>query len=968
MGGHAAAPLRSPHRRAAASCLVEAGGSLLTAALHAAFFLSGAAALVFENLWFRQAGLAFGNSVWASSLVLSSFMAGLALGNALAARRAAAFRRPILAYAVLEVVVAAAGVGLVLLLPLLNAPLAAVLGGLADRPVLRDTVRLGTAFALLVVPTTGMGMTLPLLAQGLRRWRPEFGRNLGSLYGWNTLGAVAGTLGVETVLLTPLGIRGSAVVAAALGALAATAALAVSRGGEKPAGGAVAATPEVESLPERLTLPAGRLVLAAALAGGALLALEVVWFRFLALFTPNTRLNFAIMLGAVLAGIGLGGLAASAWLRRGAGAVAHLRTTALLAGLAVVATYTGFSDLLSGIADPADVAPGRTALLATALVFPVSLLSGLLFTLTGVALRDHVGSDAASAGVLTLGNTVGGMFGALLGGFVLLPRLGTERSIALLAATYGLVALCLPGPARDRSAARRGVWAAGAAWLAFVALFPFGLMERRYLPASWERFATPATHVLAVREGLTETAAYLEDRLGGEALNQRLVTNGFSMSGTSYRSQRYMRVFVYLPVALHPRVESALLISYGVGVTADALVKTREVERIEVVDVSRDVLELSREVWPEPESFPLADPRVSVHVEDGRHFLQTVKRTFDLITGEPPPPKNAGIVSLYTREYFALVRERLAEGGLASYWLPVHSLSLEETRAVVRGFCEVFPDCSLWNGVDLDWMLLGSRPGPRSGPVSEERFARQWKDPVVRADLLETGLERPEQMAALFLADSRGLARLVGDTAPLVDNWPHRLDPTAPIDWGPYREILRSAGPEAFAGSAHMRELWPAGLRESSLPFFRWQQVLDRYFQASRDADPDRFLADLHAVLSETRLRLLSVLLLGSDPDRQRVASRLAERGETAGWIEAERAVAAMARRDYGEALARADRALSADPSLLGMRFVRIYALAALGEIGAARDGLAAWPGPADSAPRRFLEGLLEDAATPSAP
>jgi spermidine synthase len=921
--------------------------------LHVAFFLSGAAALVFENLWFRQAGLAFGNSVWASSLVLASFMAGLALGNALAARRAASYHSPVRVYALVEIVVAGVGLGLVLLLSLLNVPLATLLAALSAHPGLRDALRLGAAFSLLVVPTTGMGMTLPLLAQALRRWRPEFGRNLGSLYGWNTLGAVAGTLGVETLLLGPFGIRGAAVAAALLGLLAAAAALVVSR----HAGEGRTDTPPVGAAFQpraRISATAVRLVTAAALAGGTLLALEVVWFRFLALFTPNTRLSFAIMLGAVLAGIGLGGLVASAWLSRDGRAVSHLRSTALLGGLTVVATYSAFADLLPSPAEGGVTGP-HTALLAAALVLPVSLVSGVLFTLTGVALREHVESDAASAGMLTLGNTIGGMLGALLGGFLLLPRLGTELSIALLAAAYGLVALCLPGTTRGHRTARQGSWVAAAAWAAFVAFFPFGLMERRYLPSSWDEFAGESVAVLAVREGLTETAAYLEHRIQGEPVSRRLVTNGFSMSGTGHRARRYMRLFVHLPVALHPGMESALLISYGVGVTADALVKTRELRRIEVVDVSRDILELSREL--DPDRCPLEDPRVALHVEDGRHFLQTVPRRFDLITGEPPPPKNAGIVSLYTREYFALVRDRLTEGGFASYWLPVHSLTVDESRAVVRGFCEVFSDCSLWNGAHMDWILLGSRPELRS--VSEARFARQWHDPVVRADLLDIGLDYPEQAAALFLADAEGLDRFVGETPPLVDNWPHRLDPSAPIDWRPYRALVEAAGVESFTASARVRELWPPELRERSVPWFRWQRALDRHFWGARDADVPALFADLHELLSLTDLRMLSVLVLGSDPDRQHAAVRLAARGGRGPWVSAELAVEAMSRRDYEEAASSAAEAMAADPSLEWMRFIRIYALAALGDVSAARQGLDAWGERAPPAARRLLSALL---------
>jgi len=202
----------------------------MTTILTAVFFLSGAAALLFETLWFRQAGLMLGNSVWASSLVTASFMAGLALGNFFAGRRGGALRRPVGAYALLEVVIAVTGVCLVLLFPLLAPLLAPALRAASGHPALLTFLRLALAFVLMLIPATAMGATLPLLVRALTARQADFGRAMGSLYGWNTLGAVAGALGGEMVLVQALGIRGTALTAASLNLLAALGAAWVVRG------------------------------------------------------------------------------------------------------------------------------------------------------------------------------------------------------------------------------------------------------------------------------------------------------------------------------------------------------------------------------------------------------------------------------------------------------------------------------------------------------------------------------------------------------------------------------------------------------------------------------------------------------------------------------------------------------------------------------------------------------------------
>jgi MFS family permease len=329
-------------------------------ALNGIFFLSGAAALVFENLWFRQAGLAFGNSVWASSLVLASFMAGLALGNATAARRGSGFLRPVRAYAALEVAVGVSGALVAIFLPAAGLGLVPLLRGLAETPAAVNALRLGASFLLLVVPTTAMGLTLPILTRALARAQVPFGEALGALYGWNTVGAVTGALGVEVVLVPVLGVRGSAIFAALLSTVAALLALRVSRRFEG------FASEEASARPPRT--PAGgeglRLLVAAFLAGAILLALEVVWFRFLLMFCAGSSLAFALLLAVVLLGIGLGGLLAAVWLRRGTGAHHWLGALLCGAGLLVVSQYAGFNGILPRLGglyflEPDAHVPGR---------------------------------------------------------------------------------------------------------------------------------------------------------------------------------------------------------------------------------------------------------------------------------------------------------------------------------------------------------------------------------------------------------------------------------------------------------------------------------------------------------------------------------------------------------------------------------------------------------------------------------
>jgi spermidine synthase len=946
----------------------------LSAVLYLVFFLSGAAALLFETLWFNQAGLALGKSVWASSIVLAGFMGGLALGNGLAARFGPRLRSPVRAYAVLELAIAVTGVALVFGIPHLGPVLAPVLGPILDRPLLANGIRLAVAFALLLVPSTAMGVTLPLLVGELSRGDAAYGRVLGRLYGWNTLGAVVGAISGDVLLFELFGLRGSALVAGSLNVAAAALALTLGSRAARAAPAPVPAT--APAAPAALPREARTILLAAAVCGGTLLALEVVWFRFLVLFTLPGSLAFALMLAIVLAGIGLGGLVAARVLALTASLERGLAALAFASGLLVVATYAGFGP----VADR--VLPGQywwTVLpLGLVLMLPVSLLSGVLFAGLGTALQARAPAEIRNTGLLTLANTAGAVVGSLAGGFVLLPVLGIERSIRVLAGAYGAAALLvlLAGLA-PRGAGGRVALAA--VWvgltLAVGPSFPAGLLEQRYLLTPLRGFAAAGERPVAFRETLTETAIYTRWDLAGHVRHYRLVTNSHSMSTTSFQAQRYMRHFVYLPIALHPAPKDALLISYGVGVTAKALTDTAELERIDVVDISREILEMNRIAWEEGE-YPLDDPRVRVHIEDGRHFLQTTDRLFDFITGEPPPPKAAGIVSLYTREFFALARERLAPGGLFSYWLPVHVFTEGEARSVMRSFCDVFADCSLWSGGGLNWLLLGSNGAP--GPGSAERFAKQWQDARVLPSLRDLGFERPELLAATFLADADQLAAMIEGALPLVDDHPKRLgqrmlDPIGQIEtYRPWQET----GPvrARFEQSEWLRRILPAELRAATLPYFDEHERIEDYFWTGA-GKPRRVELDLprvDRVLRESPLETLALWEMRTNVDVQRPLAQAAAEGLRGAVVDFEAGASALAQRRFDEAAARFEAAWTAAPADRSALVYAVYAHCMAGDPArgralAARSGLSASRAGPDAESWRFLERRCGETAQQTA-
>jgi hypothetical protein len=581
----------------------------------------------------------------------------------------------------------------------------------------------------------------------------------------------------------------------------------------------------------------------------------------------------------------------------------------------------------------------------------------VLFTLIGAAVEREVGVATRAAAWLTLANTAGAMCGPLVAAFVLLPLLGMERAFFALAIVYGAigalawtpvarqpVARPFQGRERDRGPERPALLIAGLALVIALAAFPFGL-SAKYFARVVEPYATDGSEIVATREGPTESILLMQQKWMGQPVYSRLVTNGFSMSGTAIAGQRYMRDFVYWPLLLHASpLRRILVICYGVGVTAGAAVDVPSAESIDVVELSRDIVAMSDVIYS-PATHPLHDPRVRLHFEDGRNFLQTTTARFDLITGEPPPPRTPGAVNIYTREYFQLVYDRLADGGMTTYWLPVARPDPgADVNTIARAFCDVFNDCSLWNATPFDFMLVGTR---RAARQTADAFAAPWSVPRVAAGLREAGFEQPEQIGATFLGDAGYLRALTAPTPPLTDDFPHRIvpSPTRPSLSDPgYRDNPRVVdlfqqvldpvrARRAFSASPFVARLWPAALVEKTLPFFEVQRIVNRVLWDG--GRPLQQIEDLHTVLTGTTLTTLPLWLLGSDDVKQRIAESSAER---TGPTEYARGVRALATRDYHRAAAYFSEAERRGLQGATIRPLLVYSLCLAGDRDTARQ------------------------------
>ncbi len=408
-------------------------------------------------------------------------------------------------------------------------------------------------------------------------------------------------------------------------------------------------------------------------------------------------------------------------------------------------------------------------------------------------------------------------------------------------------------------------------------------------------------HVVKKVEGTADTLQLLRRDLFGEPYYYRLLTDAFSMSATNPRNQRYMRLFAYLPLAFRPESEDVLLICYGCGVTADAFLHGLHVKRMDAVDISKEVFALADFYSGINYSSPLRDPRVHAIVQDGRFFLQASPRQYDVISGEPPPPKIAGSVNLYTQEFFSLMHSRLKDGGIATVWLPIGQLKVDEAKAILRAFHNAFPDASVWASADEEWIMMGIKgPGHR---VREEEIRQLWGDPASGADLRSVGIEVPQQLGALFLMDGEEIDRVTRGVAPLTDIYPKRLTDEPWDDAASHRfASTYMEAPSAayrFLWSPLINRIWPEALNKSLESLFAVREA--RYLSETIGSNK---LAELDLYLRGSRLRTPVLEVLGSDEFRLAIAERIARKSDTPPLETLPDLIAgALARRDIGGAI-----------------------------------------------------------------
>ena len=666
--------------------------------------------------------------------------------------------RPVRLYAALEAGVAVLGVLSTLALARSAAPFVE----------LQDAVgplAWALPFALVGLPAFLMGGTLPALLRSLQPGPDAVAPATGLLYAANTAGAVLGTLATPFLLVPAFGIQGTGFFAAALGLAVSGAALVLDR--------RMAVRAAVTPLPAETLAPGAlrdaRFALALyAVAGGVALGYEVVWSEVLVQFLSTRSYAFAVMLATYLSGLALGsylfarfgGRGRDPWrmlgvLLAGAGASALAIVALLGAWLPDAQTFAGMWAMRATGSETVEVGARFAVAAAVVLLVPTMFLGAAFPAAARLIARAH--RVAGDVGTTAAFNTAGGIAGTLLTGFVLVPVAGA-RPLARV-------------PGRGGGAARRGRGAEG---------------RRAPRRRDGDGGGRPGPGAHAARQ-----AGHPAGREAGR--EARLLRRRHRRDGGRARAGGGRRT---LPPALHPgrlelrRRADVRPLHAPPGPPAAAHPRWRAAQRAgrglrhrhHGGRPPRRSRARTRGSWPSscpPSCAPPPPsratwarpptPRLEIRIGDGRQELLRRSQRYDLITLEPPPPSAAGVVNLYSRDFYELCRSRLQPGGLMAQWWPLPAQNDEDSRSLVRSFLDVFPHATAWSTELHEVLLVGS-----ASPIDldGERVTARFSQPAVRAALAEVGIESPEALLATWVTDRAGLERFAGDAAPVTDDRP----------------------------------------------------------------------------------------------------------------------------------------------------------------------------------------------------
>ncbi len=750
------------------------------------FLISGATGLIYEVVWTRLLTLVMGNTHYSVATVLTSFMGGLALGSYLGGRIIDRRFNPLAVYAILE-----AAIGLYcLLIPALiqwaHPLFQSIYLDASNSYTTASFLRFLICGGILILPTTFMGATLPVLSKFVSTEPGFIGRDVGTLYAVNTFGAVLGALASAFVLMRLFGVSATIYIAAALNIGIAVVIFVLFKPSLDRDTGTETAADTAKAPPvDPLTLRTVAILLAFGLSGVSALVYQIAWNRILSLLLGSSVYAFGLILTTFILGLALGTLAFSRWQHRFTDRVKTFGLLQLGIGFSALTVLPLFGEIpfvnrwvyQNVSVDFTTIQFSNFAIIFTLLFVPTFLMGGQ-FPVVVKLIARNLETLGHNVGRVYASNTVGTIAGSFLGGFVLIPWIGVQNTVAAAVLLNGVLGVLI----LSRSETLRPTFKLTVLPLALL----IALAGGRFVPG-WDKAVISSGSFMPYRiQDLKEAEQAKNKILYYKEGTHTTVTTELAVSGNIFLrvngktdaslalDMRTQLLSGYLPMFFSEDPKRALVIGQGSGITLGA-VEQFPVEAIDLVEISPAVIEGSKFFGPFNHQ-ALDDPRVKVILEDGRNHVALSDKQYDVIISEPSNPWISGVGALFTLDFFELLKQRLTPGGVACIWVHTN-MSPDSFKSITRSFSEAFPYVTMWESiVGDDYLLIGSSEEYR---LSYEKFAGHLQKEPIRKDLQRIGIENILDLMSLKIMNRGGLVRFSLD-APIHTDDNSLLEFSAP--------------------------------------------------------------------------------------------------------------------------------------------------------------------------------------------
>jgi spermidine synthase len=761
------------------------------------FVLSGATGLIYEVLWARMLGLVFGATTLAVSTVLAAFMGGLALGSALAGKLASRITKPLATYGLMEIGIAIYALLVPFLFRWIDHVYVLIWQQFQPGFFAFSLWRFLLSSLVLLVPTTLMGATLPVLAAALVNSFGSDSNSVARLYACNLAGAILGTLAAGFVLLPSLGVRTTIAVAACMNVIVGVVAIFLQRRTNSHS----YSDPHPVHLenPENL-VPVSFWFFAAVASGFVTISTQVSWTRILTMIIGSSTYAFSIVVALFLIGLAVG-----AWWIARKDRSDRLRLTILkvevLTAVSLVLSLFVLNKLPAvvvtlGLHFQTSSWTGLLALqilAATLLILGPACLMGMVMPLVLVWAGADQKKAVARVGCSYAVNTIGAIAGAFITGFLLIPKTSTRFTL-LLAATCCLIVAAVayqPDESVRDPALKRSI-AIGLTPILAIVLFliapPMNLADLsvgaydslvRVLAQTREgtnnesgQAARPDVHeLLMYQEGPTATVSVRKDQN-----TISMAINGRTNASDSIYDMPTQVMLGQIPLLIAPKIDTGLVIGYATGITVGAMLQS-PIQSVTCVELEPRTVDASR-FFEHLNNRPLDDSRTTLIIDDARSFLRVTPNRYDLIVSEPSHPWVPGVANLFTQEFFELGRTRLNDDGIFVQWVQIYQLSTESLRSVLATYHRVFPHVLVFRVGGLnkgkDLLLVGSNQ-----PLNLDRLAERYADPRMAAEMSRVDLKTEADVRAWLVCDESRLGPAVAGAKINTDDNMH-IEMTVP--------------------------------------------------------------------------------------------------------------------------------------------------------------------------------------------